>query len=190
MAVKIVAFAGSAREGSYNKKLIKLAAAATEKAGAQVTLIDLRDYPMPLYDQDIEDKQGLPANVKEMKALFKSHDGFLLACPEYNSSMTPLLKNTLDWISRRESGEGELVAFKGKKAALVSASPGALGGLRSLVHVRQMLGNIGVLLVPEQVCISKANEAFDEQGLLKEKRYQEALEKLAKSLVSLTAVNP
>ena len=183
MSVKILAFAGSARKDSYNKKLAAIAASAAEAAGAQVTLIDLRDYTLPLFDQDLEAAGGLPANAIKLKQLFKEHDGFLISCPEYNSSITPLLKNTIDWVSRPNPPDPELAAFKNKTAALLSASPGALGGLRGLVTVRALLGNIGVLILPGQLAVSRANEAFDEKGVLKDVKQQEAVKKIAKELV-------
>lgn len=184
MTAKILAFAGSARAASWNKKLVAVAAAAARAAGGDVTLVDLRDYPMPLYDGDLEAASGLPEHAKRLKALFLAHDGLLLSCPEYNSSITPLLKNTLDWVSRSAPGETPLQCFDGKVAALVAASPGALGGLRGLVHVRSILGNIGVLVLPAQLAISKANEAFDDAGKLKDAKQQATVEKIAGALVT------
>lgn len=163
---KILALAGSTRAGSVNKKLLGVAATAARDAGAEVTVVDLRDLALPLYDGDFEESNGLPEGAKKLKALMKSHHGLLLACPEYNSSISPALKNAIDWASRKEQGEKPLEAFTGKVAALISASPGALGGLRGLVTVRSILGNIGVLVLPEQVSVSKAHEAFAEDGSL------------------------
>ncbi len=181
---KILAFAGSTRTASFNKKLIKVAAEAARAAGAEVTLIDLRDYAMPLFDGDLEDAQGLPENAKKLKALMRESDGFLLACPEYNSSITAVLKNTIDWASRAETDdEPALVAFRGKTAALMSASPGALGGLRGLVTVRSILGNIGMIVLPDQVAVPKAHEAFDEAGKLKEERLAKQVSGVAEGLV-------
>lgn len=184
--IKILAFAGSARKDSFNKKLAKLAAKGAESAGAKVTFLDLKDYPLPLYDQDVESEKGLPDNAKKVKQMLIDHDGFLIACPEYNSSITPLLKNTIDWCSRAESeNEPPLQAFKGKTAAIISASPGALGGLRGLVHARAILSNIGVLVVPNQRAIGGAHKAFDDQGQLTDAKQAEAVEALAKELVEL-----
>ena len=121
----------------------------------------------------------------QLKALFLAHDGLLFACPEYNSSVTPLWKNTIDWVSRPAPGETSLQCFDGKVAALCSASPGALGGLRGLVHVRAILGNIGVLVLPAQVAVPKANEAFQPDGSLKDPKQQASVEKLARSLADL-----
>lgn len=184
--VKILAFAGSARAESFNKKLIKIAVAGAKKAGAEVTLIDLRDYPMPLMDQDLEAKEGMPANARKVKELMIAHDGFLIASPEYNSSITPLLKNTIDWASRKNSpGETPLLAYKGKVAALVSASPGGLGGLRGLVTVRAILENIGVLVIPHQKSIPQAGQAFDTDGNLKDANQSKEIEEIAQELVTI-----
>ncbi len=163
---KILAFAGSTRRESWNKKLIRIAASAAQSAGAEVSLVDLADYPMPLYDGDLENEKGIPENGVRFKQLMKEHDGFLISCPEYNSSITAVLKNTFDWASRQSEGEKPLECFKGKVVTLMSASPGGLGGLRGLVHVRAILGNIGCIVLPEQVAISSASEAFNEEGHL------------------------
>jgi len=183
---KIVAFAGSLRTESYNKKLIAIAAEAARAAGAEVTLVDLRDLALPLFDQDIEDATGLPDGAKKFKALLRESDGFLIASPEYNSSVTAALKNAIDWASRGETDdEPPLVAFRGKAAALMAASPGALGGLRGLVTVRSILGNIGVLVHTDQVCIPAAYEAFDDAGKLKDERKTGQVAALARGLVEL-----
>jgi len=189
---RILVFAGSLRAGSFNKKLARIAAEAVRDAGAEVTLIDLLDFPMPILNQDDEDASGLPENARKVKALFRSHHGVLIASPEYNSSISGVLKNTIDWISREESEEEPgLVAFSGKTFALVSASPGALGGMRGLVHLRSILGAIGGFVLPGQVSISKAGDAFDaaEEDApprLKDARKQAQIEELAKALVEVT----
>ena len=132
-----------------------------------MTYIDLKDFEMPLYDGDFEQENGIPDNAKKLKQLFAEHDGFFIASPEYNSSMSALLKNSLDWISRpHEENEAPLIAFKGKVAALGAVSPGGLGGLRGLVPLRMMLGNIGVTVVPSQIAVGSGFQAFDEDGLL------------------------
>lgn len=179
---RILAFAGSARSGSFNKKVVKVAANGARNAGAEVTVLDLRDYPMPLYDGDLEAKEGLPENVLKLKQIFLQHRGLLISCPEYNSSITPLLKNTIDWISRPSSGEPPLAVFQDKVASLMSASPGALGGLRGLVHVRAILGNIKVIVLPDQVAVAKSHEAFTEEGNLKEEKLRHSVEQLGHNL--------
>lgn len=169
---KLLFFAGSARKESMNKKLAKLAADMAQEAGAHVTHIDLKDFEMPLYDGDVEAQNGIPENAKKLKQLFVEHDGFFIASPEYNSSIPPLLKNTLDWISRpHEENEASLIAFHGKIAALGAVSPGGLGGLRGLVSLRMMLGNIGVIVVPSQVAVGSGFQAFDENEHLKDARH-------------------
>lgn len=141
---KILAFSGSARENSYNQKLVKIAALGASKVGAEVTVINLADYPLPLYNADLEKEQGLPENAKKLKQLMLEHDGLLIASPEYNSAFSALLKNTIDWMSRAESSdessdEKPLAAYQGKVAAIMAASPGALGGIRGLVFLRNKL---------------------------------------------------
>ncbi|MBX3468308.1 MAG: NAD(P)H-dependent oxidoreductase [Planctomycetes bacterium] len=180
---RILAFAGSTRAGSWNKKLAAIAAEGARAAGGEVTLIDLRDFPLPLYDGDLEEAEGLPEKAVELKRLFNEHHGLLLACPEYNSSITAVLKNAIDWVSRSAPGEPSLAAFTGKVAGLVSASPGQLGGLRGLVTVRSILSNIGVLVVPDQVAVGKAHEAFDEQGALKDARQAQRVQRVAAEVV-------
>ena len=139
---------------------------------------------MPLFDQDLETEQGMPEKGKKLKQLFIDHGGLLLACPEYNSSVTAVLKNAIDWVSRPAPGEPELVAFRGKVATLMSASPGALGGLRGLVHVRSILGNIGVIVLPDQIAVAKAHEAFSPDGSLVDPKQQAGIEGLGKTLTS------
>lgn len=181
----ILAFAGSLRRGSYNKMAVKSAVVLAEEAGAEVTHIDLADYPMPVYDGDVEAKDGVPESARKLKALMKSHDGFLISTPEYNSSIPGTFKNVIDWVSRSEEGEKVLECFKGKTAALMSASPGALGGMRSLAVLRATLENIGTMCLPEQVAFSAAHEAFDEQGRIKDKKREAAVKSLCARLVEV-----
>ena len=182
---KILAFAGSLRADSYNKKLIKIGVRGAERAGAEVTLIDLRDFPMPIFDQDFETKEGLPKNAVKMKELFLAHQGLLISAPEYNSSITGVLKNTIDWVSRPLPNEASLACFDGKVAGLMSASPGALGGLRGLVHVRAILGNIKVLVIPDQAAVPKADGAFNPDGTLKDSKLQAAVESVGAKVAAL-----
>jgi len=184
---RILAFAGSARKDSLNKKLLAIAVEGARREGAEVTVADLREWPMPLYDGDLEAEQGLPDTVRRFKALLKEHQGLLLACPEYNSSITPLLKNTIDWCTRAEPGEKPLAAFDGKVAGLVAASPGALGGLRGLVVVRMLLGNIRVHVLPEQVAVPQAQRAFDADGRLTDDKRRAAVEALGVRLAQVVA---
>jgi chromate reductase, NAD(P)H dehydrogenase (quinone) len=184
MIPRILAFAGSLRRESFNKKLVAIAAKAARDAGAEVTLIDLKDFPLPLFDQDLEAEQGMPDNGKKLKQLFIEHDGLLIASPEYNSSVTAVLKNAIDWVSRPAPGEPSLVAFRSKVATLMSASPGALGGLRGLMHVRSILSNIGVIVLPDQIAVPKAHEAFNADGSLKDSKQHSGIEGLGQTLAS------
>ena len=182
---KILAFAGSTRTDSYNKKLVKISSTGATEAGADVTVIDLRDFPMPIYDGDLEQKDGLPSNARKLKDIMLSHQGFLISSPEYNSSISAVFKNTIDWASRQSEGEIPLVCFKNKVAGIMSASPGMLGGLRGLVHVRSILGNIGVIVLPDQIAIAKAQEAFNEDGTLKDKKQEDQVKKIGYNVAKI-----
>jgi chromate reductase len=179
---RILAFAGSLRKDSYNKKLVQLAVEVARRAGADVTHIDLKDYPLPVYDGDLEAASGIPQNGVKLKALFSQHDGLLIAAPEYNSSITAVLKNVIDWVSRPLPGEPALACFSGKAAALMAASPGGLGGLRGLVHVRSILGNIQVIVLPDQFAVVRAHEAFNADGSLEDAKQQAGAEGLGRTL--------
>lgn len=183
---KVLAFSGSSRKQSFNKKLLNHVAAEVGNAGADVTVIDLAEFPMPLYDGDLEESAGLPENAKKLKALFKSHDTFLIACPEYNGSITPLLKNVIDWVSRPMQGEKSLECYMGKVCALVSASPGALGGLRGLVHVRAILGGIGVIVLPAQVAVGTAMQTLDANGAPTLELHQKMVAGLAREVAAIS----
>jgi chromate reductase, NAD(P)H dehydrogenase (quinone) len=182
---KILAFAGSLRKDSYNKKLVRIGADAARAAGAEVTLIDLKDYPLPVFDEDIERSEGLNPNARKLKDLFLAHQGLLISCPEYNSSISAALKNTIDWVSRPVPGEAPLGCFDGKVAGLIAASPGALGGLRGLVTVRSILGNIKVLVLPDQFALVKSHEAFDAEGKLVDAKAHAAVDGVARRLVDV-----
>lgn len=160
MSTKLLAFAGSLRRESFNRKALDYAVAGARDAGAEVNLIDLGDYPLPLLDQDWESANGVPDNAVKLKQLFIEHAGLLLACPEYNSSITPLLKNTLDWVSRPWQGQSGSAPYQNKVAALVSASSSNLGGLRGLRHVREILTTLGVLVIPRQQTVSNADRVL------------------------------
>lgn len=183
--LSILALSGSTRRESYNQKLLTAAVEGAQRAGVSVTKISLRDYPMPLYDGDYEESEGIPDTTKALKKVFMSHQGILLASPEYNSSISGVLKNTIDWLSRREEGEAPLACFKSKVVCLMSASPGALGGLRGLVHVRAILGNIGCIVLPDQVAVPSANRAFDKDGRLIEEPVRVRVEGLGSTLAEM-----
>jgi chromate reductase, NAD(P)H dehydrogenase (quinone) len=159
---RILAFAGSLRQGSYNKRLLRIAAEGAHEAGAEVTVIDLADYPMPLYDGDLERNEGMPEKARAFKKLLTGHHGLLIASPEYNSGMTAALKNAIDWASRRSDAEERpLAVFTGKVAAILGTSTGSYGAMRSLGHTRMVLTAVGVLVIPQQRAVPKAPEAFD-----------------------------
>jgi chromate reductase, NAD(P)H dehydrogenase (quinone) len=184
---RILALAGSTRRDSYNKRLARLAALGAEAAGAEVTVIDLRDYALPLFDEDLEREQGPPEAAVRLKAQMVAHDGLLIASPEYNSSISAVLKNAIDWASRSAPGEPGLAAFRGKVATLLSASPGALGGLRGLVHLRSILGNLGVIVLPDQLAVPRASAAFEGDGTLKDPAQRESVEGLGRRLAEFVA---
>jgi chromate reductase, NAD(P)H dehydrogenase (quinone) len=183
---KLLFLAGSARAGSLNVKLAKLAAAIATANGVPATFADLGDYPLPLYDGDLEANNGVPDNAAKLKALMLIHKGVFIASPEYNASITPLLKNTLDWISRvKDEGEVPLHVFKSRVFALGAASPGGFGGLRGCLATRQVLElGLGALVLPDQILVSKAMSAFDENGHLVDK----ALNAQLKAVVERLAV--
>lgn len=184
---KILAFAGSVRKDSYNRKLIRIAAAGAGDAGADVTLIELRDFPLPLFDQDLEAEIGVHPNARTLKDIFLEHQGLLISAPEYNSSITPLLKNTIDWVSRAEPDRPSLYYIGGKIASLMSASPGKFGGLRGLVVVRMLLGNCNVTVLPGQVSVPNAADAFTPDGALADRNLHQSVQKLGATLSNTLA---
>ena len=184
---RILALAGSARRESLNKQLALAAARVVEESGLPCTWLDLADYPLPIYDGDLEEAEGLPPNVIRLKQLFSEHAGLLIASPEYNSSISPLLKNLIDWVSRSEAGAPDISPYHNKVAALVSASPGSLGGLRGLVSVRSILGNIGVTVIPEQYALRQAHMAFDADGKLAKESDRGHLRGVTDSLVRVVS---
>lgn len=181
---RLLFFAGSAREKSFNKRLAKLGAAIAEANGIAATFADLADYPMPIYNGDLETREGVPENARKLKALMGVHTGIFIASPEYNASFSPLLKNTIDWISHtRDEGEAPMEVFKTRVFALGSASPGGMGGLRGLSQFRLVLElGIGALVLPDQFAVPRAVDAFEEGGHLKNKDSQEQFKKLIQKL--------
>ncbi|MCL4690555.1 MAG: NAD(P)H-dependent oxidoreductase [Burkholderiales bacterium] len=180
---RILVFAGSARRDSLNKKLAREAARFAREAGAEATFVDLDDYPIPLYHGDLEAAEGMPENARKLRALFLAHDALLVASPENNSSVTALLKNTIDWLSR-DLGEGRgddsgLAPWRGKVAGLMAASPGAFGGVRGLPHLRQVLATLGVTVLGTQVAVPRAHEAFGDDGRLVDERVAKSVRALA-----------
>lgn len=181
----ILAFAGSTRAGSLNKKLLAIGAQAAREAGATVTVIDLADYPLPLYDGDLEAAEGVPANALTLKDLFKAHRGMLIATPEYNTSISGVLKNVIDWVSRPVEGEAFLECFTGKVVGLMSASLGPVGGLRAQAHLRQILSGINMTVIPEHWSVPSAtDDSFDAEGRLKDETAQAMAQRVGASLTS------
>jgi len=166
-----------------NRRLLAAAVEGARGAGGDVTELDLRDHPMPLYDGDLEAEDGLPQNAVVLRELFLAHQGLLLCTPEYNGSLPPLLKNTLDWVSRGPGASADLSPYRGKVVALGAASPGGLGGARVLLHLRTVLGNIGCWVLPRQVTLARAGEAFDASGRLADDGARRRAEGLGADLV-------
>lgn len=187
---RILVFSGSARRESLNKKLARVAADAARTAGGDVTLIDLDDYPMPVYHGDLEAAEGMPENARKIRSLFMEHDALLLSSPENNQSISALLKNVIDWLSRDVlDGRGPnhgLAPYRGKVAGIMTATPGAYGGVRHLFHLRQVLSGLGVVVLPSQVQLGHADRAFDAAGVLTDERALKAVNSLAKQLVDMT----
>ena len=165
----LLVFAGSTRAGSWNRKLAREAADLARAAGAAVTHIELADFELPIYNADLE-ARGTPEAAIRLKELFHAHPGWIICSPEYNGSYTALLKNTLDWVSSPVKGHPEWSngtrPFEGKVVGLLSTSPGALGGLRSLSHLTPLLANLACWVAPQQFALSRAADAFDAGGHL------------------------
>ncbi|AGP84914.1 NADPH-dependent FMN reductase [Alteromonas mediterranea] len=181
---KILAFAGSTRKGSFNHAIVNVAAEGARDAGAEVTVIDLADYQMPIFNEDDEAEFGMPEKAQAFKELLMSHDGFLIASPEYNSSYPALLKNAIDWASRMGEGEKPLQAYRGKVAGIMAASAGGLGGMRVLVVLRMLLENLGTMVLPNQKAISKVNTLM-EDGVITDEKTIKQLKNLGKETAEL-----
>jgi chromate reductase len=182
---RILAFGGSLRRDSFNHRLAAIVADGARSAGAEVTMISLRDFPLPVFDQDLEDQSGKPEAAARLKAIFREHNGLIIASPEYNSSVTAALKNAIDWVSRADSDdEPMLSALAGKSAVICSASPGALGGLRGLVHLRAILGNIGITVLPDQLAVPAAHQTFGADGSMTDAKQADRARQLGSSLAN------
>jgi len=181
---RILAFAGSLREHSLSKRVLKTAVRGAQKAGAEVTYIDLRDYPMPIYDEDDHERTGFNENALEFQRLLTLHDGLLIASPEYNGSLPAALKNVIDWASRKSDKYERSRVFPGKVAAMMSASPGSLGGVRSLVHLRGVLTSVNVIVLPQEVAVTFAEDRFSgDSAEMTDERMKGTLEALGAALV-------
>lgn len=186
--IQLLAMTGSARRESYSRKVLRVLARGAEQAGAKVTFVEPYAYPLPIYDGDLEATSGLPEAANELQRLFAGHDGLLLAGPEYNGFFSPLIKNTLDWVSRPladDSGRPGTIHVRGKPACIAAASPGALGGIRSLQHTRLYLSNLGFVVLPDQVGVPFANKVFAEDGAMTDERLRIALESAGAAVASM-----
>jgi NAD(P)H-dependent FMN reductase len=188
-APKILVIPGSLRTGSYNVRLAALATKELALAEADVTRISLADYPLPLYDADLEAKSGPPHSAVQLKRMIAAHQGIFIATPENNASVPALVKNAIDWISRvRERGEAPLAVFKHRVFALGAASPGPFGGMRSLLAIRQILEiGCGALVIPEQVTVARADQAFDDMDNLKDEQLAAALKTVVRRLIDMAS---
>jgi len=183
---KILAFAGSLRENAYSKRIVKTALRGAETAGAEVTFVDLRDYPMPIYNPDDHKKDGFSENALKLQKLLAEHDGFLIASPEYNGSLSGALKNAIDWTSRQSDEYKMIEVFKGKFAAIMTESPGSFGGIRCLGHLRTVLSIMLVNVLPSEIAVGKVHEMFDGDGTeMIDAKMKKILEDLGASLVDI-----
>lgn len=185
--MKLLFLAGSTRQHSLNKQLAREACRIASELGAENTFIDLKDFAMPLFDGDLEQKSGLPDTAIQLKQLFAEHQGIFIASPEYNSAYSGVLKNAIDWISRPHyENEPRLSAFAGKVFAISATSPGALGGIRGLVPLRMLLGNLSALVIPEQLALGQGGKAFDDEGTLVNEASRKTLTNIVSRLKSVS----
>ncbi len=184
--IKILAFAGSLRELSYNKRVVKTTIKGAENAGAEVTFINLKDYPLPIYDADDHKENGFPENALKLQRILAAHDGLLIASPEYNGSVPGGLKNIIDWTSRKSDEFGMIEVFKGKAAGIMTASPGAFGGIRCLAHLRGILTIMLVNVLPMEIAVAKVGEMFDGESFeMTDEKTKGILENLGEALTAL-----
>lgn len=181
---KILVFAGSTRVGAYSGKVADCAQLELALQGSEVTRITLADYPLPLMSEDLEREDGIPDNAYKLARLFASHDALLICTPEYNGSLPPLLKNTIDWVSRiSKDGGRPLKPYPGKVVGLCSSSNGHFAGIRCIIHLRAILSHIGMEVIAPQVSVPNGSEAFDENGAFREERLRKGMERLCRTLI-------
>lgn len=184
MTPKILVFAGSIRAGAYSGKTADVAWKELALLGGEVTRISLADYPLPIMDQDLEAEKGIPDNAYKLARLFAAHDGILIATPEYNGSIPPLLKNTIDWISRVHTDNSKpLRPFPGKVVAICSSSDGHFAGIRSAMHLRAVLSHIQMEVISPQCSVPHGADAFDEDGGFREERLRKSMHKVCQALI-------
>lgn len=184
--VKLLAFCGSIRKQSFNRKLLNATIDAARQAGAEVTDASLADYPMPLYNGDLEAASRIPEAAARFQQLMQAHDGWIIGCPEYNGMPTPLLLNTIDWCSRSatDKGSGDLSAYNDKPLLITSASPGPFAGTRSATHLRTMLGGIGCIVVPYTISVARAQDQFDGDGKVTDESLRASIDKNSSRFVN------
>lgn len=180
---RLLVCAGSARTDSLHRQLARSAEAALSMAGADASFVEIGEYDLPLYNQDLEEQQGIPTPARQLREMLLSHDGLALASPEYNGSYSPLLKNTIDWVSRPLPGERHSSAFKGKVAGLMSTTPGPNGGRAGLSQLRQLLEWLGMRVIASQLTLPRSSQAFDADGKLSRPEDVEAMTAWADELV-------
>ncbi len=180
---KVLALSGSTRAASYNKQLVQEAGSIARRGGATVTFVDLKDYPIPLYDGDLEEKSGIPEKARKLKKMIQESDGILISTPEYNGSISAVLKNAIDWVSRKEVGDGDARIFSGKTFALMAASPGPGGGKGAIDHLRALVVRLGGTVVETETCVPRAHEAFEKARILKSSNEKKALEREVEELM-------
>jgi len=180
ICMRLVFFAGSAREGSHNKKLARLGQHIAEANGIEAMFVDLADYHMPIYHGDLEDAEGVPERARAFKALVEEYDGVMIVTPEYNASIPPLLKNTIDWVSRVKDKPD---VYKTRVFAVSGASPGYYGAMRSLLTLREILSvGLGALVIPQQMALPRASQAFEDDGSLKDEKQQKMFADVVEAL--------
>ena len=186
-ALKILVIPGSLRSGSHNVKLAAVAAYEFARAGAEVTRISLGDFPLPIYDGDLQARSGVPKNAVNLKRMIASHHGVLLVTPEYNSSVPPLVKNTIDWITRvQDANESRGQVFREKPFAIAAASESRLGGSRALSALRLILSACQATVIPGQLALSFADQAYDDMDRLKNPSDIEAMRALVRQLIEVS----
>jgi NAD(P)H-dependent FMN reductase len=186
-ALKILVIPGSLRTGSLNAKLAAAAALEFAQAGAEVTRISLGDFPLPIYDGDLQTKSGVPKNAVNLKRMMSAHHGVLIVTPEYNSSVPPLVKNTIDWVTRvQDPHETRGQVFRERAFAIAAASENRLGGTRSLAALRLILSSCHAMVIPNQLALSFAGEAYDDMDRLKHPPDAEALRAMVKQLIEFS----
>lgn len=184
MIPRILVFAGSTRSGAYSGRTADIAQKELAMLGAEVTRISLVDYPLPLMNQDLEEEHGVPENAYKLARLFVAHDGILIATPEYNGSIPPLLKNTIDWVSRvRGDGGKPLRPYPGKVVALCSSSDGHFAGIRSAMHLRAVLSHIQMEVIAPQCSVPNAGDAFHENGEFTQERLKKSMRHVCEVLI-------